>query len=447
MRLIVAFAYIIIFSPTYLIGKESLLIFSGDLRGEIKPCGCAEEGDMGGLPRRHTYFKQQKSKYSNLFYFDLGNNFPLPSEQGDLKIKLIQSAIKKLTPEVVLVGPNEWLNGLKLLDPKIPYLLSNQGEDLNYLQSKNIKKGGKEITIFGYLSPTLVYQNKNDVPLVFDVNNKLIRNWRKKLKTESKGLKILLFRGNSKELEKFGDSGVFDLIIIGSNNDDELNQILRMKTKSGYFPMIPTKGQGILTGKMNDEWRLVPTNNLKVPANLSLTWLRKNYEDSKELDEMFKDYNSAVKDLFFSKLDRMENKRKESVFVGDEVCIVCHQNSVKVWKESRHSKAFLTLEKNKKHFDPECLECHVVGLNPLEISQEDSIKHEFEGAIGFLSPQITPHLMNVQCENCHGPARSHIANSKIHPPIQNPKSTCVSCHHGSHSPMFEFESYWEKIKH
>ena len=65
--------------------NNSLLIFSGDLRGESKPCGCAEEGDMGGLPRRLTFFKQQQAQYSNLFYLDLGNNFPEPSVQGDLK--------------------------------------------------------------------------------------------------------------------------------------------------------------------------------------------------------------------------------------------------------------------------------------------------------------------------------------------------------------------------
>ncbi len=446
MRLIVAFAYIIIFSPTYLIAKESLVIFSGDLRGEIKPCGCAEEGDMGGLPRKHTFFKQQKTKYTNLLYFDLGNNFPEPSEQGDLKIKLIQSALKKLTPEAVLVGPNEWLNGLHWLDPKIPYLLSNQGEKLNYLQSKTIKNEEKSITIFGYLSPSLVYQNKNDLSLIFAVNKNLLSDWRNKLQTKFTGFKILLFRGDERELQKFEDSRLFDLIIAGSNTNDELNQILKIRTKSGIFPMIPTKGQGILTGKINNEGRLIRSFSETDPAGFSVTWLKKNYEDANELDEIFNDYNSDVKDLFFRNLDIKEKQRNESVFVGSGVCIGCHQKSVKVWNESQHSHAFLTLEKKKKHFDPECLECHVVGLKPLKFRQE-SIRHEFEGAIGFLSPQITPHLKDVQCENCHGPARAHLSNSMIHPPFKDPKSTCVNCHHGSHSPLFDFESYWEKIKH
>ena len=99
MQRIVACTFLcFLFFPTVSLGQNSLVIFSGDLRGEIKPCGCAEEGDMGGLPRRLTFFKQQQSQHANLFYLDLGNNFPEPSEQGDLKIQLIQTALKKLVP-------------------------------------------------------------------------------------------------------------------------------------------------------------------------------------------------------------------------------------------------------------------------------------------------------------------------------------------------------------
>ncbi|SVA19262.1 uncharacterized protein METZ01_LOCUS72116, partial [marine metagenome] len=88
--------------PNLSLAENPLLIFSGDLRGEIKPCGCAEEGDMGGLPRRLTFFKQQQIQHSSLLYLALGNNFPEPSGQGDLKIELIQSALKKLRPKAVL---------------------------------------------------------------------------------------------------------------------------------------------------------------------------------------------------------------------------------------------------------------------------------------------------------------------------------------------------------
>ena len=449
MQRIVACTFLcFLFFPTVSLGQKSLVIFSGDLRGEIKPCGCAEEGDMGGLPRRLTFFKQQLSQIPNLLYFDLGNNFPEPSEQGDLKIQLIQTALKKLDPQVVLVGPNEWLNGLQSLDPKIPYLLSNQSGSLHYLSSKTIQPEGHRLTVFGYLSPNLVYQNQNEPPVILPVDPELLADWKVKIKKNAGLYRILLFRGNVEELEKFERSGLFDLIVAGSSNDDELNQVMQMQTRSNSFPMIPTKGQGLLTGKLTKEGKLIPDNQEIVTADLSVTWLRPNFEDAPELEGTFRTYDAAVKELFFSNLDRMEQQRQESPFVGNAVCIGCHANAAAIWKNSRHAHAFATLENKGKHFDPECLECHVVGLKPWEAPADASESVlKFSGGTGFLSSQLTPHLKNVQCENCHGPARAHLENSKIHPANKEPKSACVSCHQGSHSPMFNFETYWPKIKH
>ena len=62
MQLIVAYTFLsLLLFPAFAFAQNPLLIFSGDLRGEIKPCGCAEEGDMGGLLRRLTYIKKKHS--------------------------------------------------------------------------------------------------------------------------------------------------------------------------------------------------------------------------------------------------------------------------------------------------------------------------------------------------------------------------------------------------
>ena len=438
-----------LFFPNLSLAENPLLIFSGDLRGEIQPCGCAEEGDMGGLPRRLTFFKQQQSLHSSLFYLDLGNNFPEPSGQGDLKIHLIQSALKILRPQAVLVGPNEWQNGLHRLDPKIPYLISNQRLKLPFLTSKTIfQTGGQTISISGYLSPELVYFNQNEQPQILSVNPELIARWKVEFVETKDAFRILLFRGNAQELKKFEDSSLFELIVVGSTNDDELKQVMQMKTSSSVFPMIPTKGQGLFSGKLSASGRFIPENNEIVPAGLSLTWLRGSFEDAPELAEIFRNYDTAVKELFFSNLDRMDKQRDESPFVGNEVCAGCHAEIVSIWQKSRHAHAFATLENKGKHFDPECLACHVVGLKPWEAPDNASVEdRKFAGGTGFLSLQTTPHLKNVQCENCHGPARTHLENNNIKPANNDPKMICANCHQGSHSPVFDFETYWPKIKH
>ena len=59
-------------------------------------------------------------------------------------------------------------------------------------------------------------------------------------------------------------------------SDDELNQILKMQVDSKYFPMIPTKGQGILSGKLDENGKIIPDNQETVPEGLSVSWLRRN---------------------------------------------------------------------------------------------------------------------------------------------------------------------------
>ena len=61
---------------------------------------------------------------------------------------------------------------------------------------------------------------------------------------------------------------MFDLIVAGSNNDDELNQVLKMPIGTKYYPMIPTKGQGILSGKLDKNGKIIPDNQETVPEGL-----------------------------------------------------------------------------------------------------------------------------------------------------------------------------------
>lgn len=404
-------------------GATFWFLATGDLRGEIKPCGCSPEGDMGGLLRRGTYLEKSRKAHPHLLYLDLGNNFPPPTEQGRLKVSLIQKSLKQLQPAGILVGPNELLYEQALLDPDLPYLLTNVGRKFPFKKSSLKIIGGQRIGIWGYLSPNQVYQNANEEQSLLPVGTKLLQNLQRQLKKEKSDYTILMFRGSEEELAQFEQSRLFDLIIAGNNNDDELNQVLTMNTANGSFKAVPTKGQGAFEGEVDVE---------KKSAPLQVDWFLDKYSDHPALLPHFEAYDAAVKALFFTNLDRMDKHKQESPYAGESVCAACHLEQHQVWSKSRHAHAFATLQKEGKHFDSECLQCHVVGLN--------------QG--GFLSPELTPTLMNVQCENCHGAAKAHISNPhNIRPPTVPAAQACVSCHKGSHSPTFDFATYWEKIKH
>lgn len=399
------------------------LTLTGDLRGEIKPCGCSADGDMGGLLRRTTYLEQRRQSHDDVLYFDLGNNFPKPSEQGNLKVDLIQKSMHVLKPEGILVGPNELLYDRTQMDLSLPYFLSNLKSDWSIKTQLTSTVDGKTVGTWGYLSPTQIYQNKNEALAITPVDQTLLTDWKSQVEKAGNDLSVLLFRGNEQELEQFHQANIFDLIITGSNNDDELHQVLEMKTASAVFTSIPTKGQGAMEGAISFADKKVP---------LKVEWLYGSYEDHPEVKPFFQAYDDKVKELFFSNLDRMDEHALNTPYAGAETCQTCHVAQFKTWSNSRHSHAFETLKKEEKHFDLECLACHVVGLN--------------QG--GFLSPELTPKLPNVQCENCHGPSKAHVSNPvAVKPPNVPANQACASCHVGSHSPKFKFADYWPKIQH
>ena len=44
---------------------EVFIVYSGNVLGELKPCGCDKEEDQGGIERRMSYLKQVIPQESN----------------------------------------------------------------------------------------------------------------------------------------------------------------------------------------------------------------------------------------------------------------------------------------------------------------------------------------------------------------------------------------------
>jgi len=90
---------------------------------------------------------------------------------------------------------------------------------------------------------------------------------------------------------------------------------------------------------------------------------------------------------------------QEPTYVGSERCKRCHESAYEVWKKSDHSRAYQTLvdarRPSLRQYDGECIVCHVTGFG-------------YQG--GFTDAARTPHLENVGCESCHGPASVHANN-------------------------------------
>jgi hypothetical protein len=121
-------------------------------------------------------------------------------------------------------------------------------------------------------------------------------------------------------------------------------------------------------------------------------------------------------------------------YVGDTECQRCHLSEQDFWLTTQHAHAMETLTQRNKHFDRNCVGCHVTGW---ELPGGSALGH-------------TEGLENVQCEQCHGPGSLHISNPSLNNvpggvQVAVPESTCVGCHNSEHSPRFDYDTYLTRV--
>ncbi len=124
-----------------------------------------------------------------------------------------------------------------------------------------------------------------------------------------------------------------------------------------------------------------------------------------------------------------------STYVGVQKCNPCHPEIVASWKNTRHARAYASLQKKCRDYCPDCLPCHVTG------------KKNPKNGIGFLSPKKTPHLFDVQCEQCHGSADRHLQQPEKPYGAIITTDTCVTCHTPQTDPEFDYDKDINLINH
>ena len=120
-------------------------------------------------------------------------------------------------------------------------------------------------------------------------------------------------------------------------------------------------------------------------------------------------------------------------FAGSMSCKPCHESAYDKWNATAHAHALDVLKKVGSDRDPECVICHVIGM-------------EYEG--GYLNEEKTPQFAGVGCENCHGPGSAHVLAAGETATTQ-PKAACTKCHTPEQSGDFagHEEEYMKKIAH
>jgi len=408
--------------------RQILIVYSGNTLGELKPCGCSKEEDQGGIERRMGYMDEVRTRAKNILIVDTGDNFKEPTRQGKIKAKYLMQAMSEMKYDAVTFGDHDFVYGNSFISEQegFPWVLSNMESSLPIAKVR-VKAFGENLNaaVIAVADPDLLYGSHHSEMQVTNPEEAVESQIRALAKTKAPDLIVLLTHMKREKALLFLDIEGVDVVINGHIEKDtdaiDMNPVL----KDGKIFVQPgPRGQ-----KMGELLVTLDSQGQKSFAQKMIP-LGSKVAISSKMTALYEVYNQEVEELFFASLSQRKNNKKK-LFATETECKTCHPKAHKTWQHSRHGKAYNTLRKVNKAFDPECLACHVTGWNQ---------------AGGFISEIDTPELENVQCEVCHGPALNH-SEAPAAGFGQNARQACKNCHVKNHSPRFNFDTYWEKIKH
>ena len=407
--------------------KPECLVIIGNMNGNLTPCGCTSPM-TGGLKRLGTLVKQQRSLYPRTYLLinggtvkSAGTQSEVGFQQSVLKAKLIAETAQELAPSVVnmdstfagygqsliaemqILAPQCLLQGATVEpSPSAPSSLSLS--NYHHFGSFLIGVADKNPSVIANaLGKAQEPTNQNVAQLVYQA--------------QMKGLTpVLLLHGN------------LNLATSIAQNFPQLGLIAY--ASKGSAPQSETKvGQVWLVSNGDDgKTAAIVTFASHKFITYRAQHLTPNFQDSKRIAHLFHQYLHEVDAAnLLAQLPRF----KTGQYVGSKACLSCHADSYHIWIHSAHAHAYHDLIVRGHQKDPDCVKCHVTGL--------DSI-------YGFRSLQSTPKFANVTCESCHGPGKLHCEFPKTHP-VLNGQQSCISCHTPQNSPNFDFDKYWQRIIH
>ncbi|QDU74790.1 Perchlorate reductase subunit gamma precursor [Bremerella volcania] len=448
--------------------KPQLALFlTGQQHGYIEPCGCTGlDNQKGGLMRRQTFLNQLRNDRGwDVVALDVGNQVRRFGRQPEIKFQTTAEGLKKMGYEAVSFGPDD----LRLsVDEVFAAVASEDPDNIKYISSnasllgftpkhRIVEAGGKKIGITGVLGAKEQQKISNSEVEMGDPMQELEASWNA-LKAENCDLYVLLSHASLEESRQYAKAFPgFQIVVTAGGAGEPTLQPEVVEGTNSQMIQVGTKGMYVgVVGLFND-----PQN----PIRYERVALDARFKDSEEMLRLLASYQKQLETLGLDGLGiRPQPHSSGYSYVGSESCADCHSEAYEVWENSKHSHATDTLvhppERYEvpRHFDPECLACHVTGWNPELYLPYRS---------GYLGLETTPNMKSVGCENCHGPGSHHVASQngeggftdeqtalfvdQMKLPLESARDTCLKCHDLDNSPDFHvkgaFEKYWEEIKH
>lgn len=463
------------------------IALTGDVRGEIEPCGCPTLS-YGGFARRQTVLENYAQ--DTVFQLDAGELLLkgfFANNGSDAQITQRADVIGKLSLDIGVdawaVGPSDLIAvGIEHLQTMIaPKRISATWVDANnvwiFAPYTIVEKNGIRLGVIG-LSDAIT-----DPEFADTIHNlpatEAIQKTLDILPTDI-DMVVLLGSVDDEEADAIAKKFPHLPLILtteGTNYQDprqtNTQPLIVESAKQGRFleilhlripkrqPQNPLQMQ-ITQGLSEQEWRnwlllqQMQRNNPdtinSIPDTMS-QWTNHNLYFS-ELVPLSSAYdpltenNSSLTIKSFAEA-RVEQSKQiaeqpttsmEPGFASSGTCAQCHSKELAKWSYSKHARAWESLlQYNTKHNtenapnyveatkNPECVACHTTGFGQV-------------GGFGEISTSNIRKFKAVQCESCHGPMRGHPQDTSVHS-IRIAPESCMGCHNEANSPEFDFRTY------
>lgn len=445
-----------------------LLAFTGRQHGYIEPCGCTGlSNQKGGLNRRYSFLEQVRERGWDVVPIDIGNQVRRFGRQPEIKFQTTVAALREMDYDAVAFGPDD----LQLSTGEVfAAVLGDQGDpnkseffcanarlfDMTP-QYKIIESGGVKIGVTAVLGEAELAGIQND-----DIETlptaEALAGVMDTLEAEECDVLVLLAQATIAESKQLAQEfPEFDVVVTAGGAGEPAYQPEEIKDTSALLIQVGVKGMHVSAlGVYPDEegrfrFQVVP--------------LDARFPDARPMLDLMAGYQNQLEELGLEGLGITPQPHPSGRrFVGSETCADCHTDAWSVFADTPHAHATDSIshptERSEipRHFDPECLSCHVTGWNP---------QGYFPYVSGYTSLSETPHLAHNGCENCHGPGSAHVAaemgeiaateeeraqyQAGMRLTVEDARETCLECHDIDNSPDFHeegaFDRYWEQVEH
>jgi len=452
------------------------ILLVGGQRGTLKPCGCSRP-QLGGLERMaavlHQLRRHAQDAGGHVAALGIGWSLRGSGEaQEEAKADFLRAVYESLGFSAVLLGAPDLLvpamgqpRGTGVEAPRPPlnvYLGPGHAASETRTPFADLRLGGMKVRAFSVIDPERAEALEEGGQIEREI---AISHALGGLSPQPDTLWIVAMDARSEEgtrsvtsaLTRLGPGIVADVSGGGAGGSLRLD---RVPLAAGRPPLVVDVGEwgkavGVLDldpapavpGQAQAGWLVSYRRIDLVPQ-----WEKVGRGLTADVSALERVYREMVKSRGYLR-DFPRDADGVSRYVGSGACATCHAAIYKDWKRTGHAVALETLTRIDRDWDPECIRCHVVGWKRAGPATWLVTRSAFR------TPDRTPFLGGVGCENCHGPGAQHVADpyqtgffDGKGPGVSRPEKagTCVACHdlENSHGFLETYAtSYLPEIDH